>query len=121
MPDTIPLKCPRTTDRGAASGEKGLLNRINAEGPNAGKTRERPVSQARRQIVRMANAPFAPDMSEMTFCSSQVAKNDGIDNLARHVNNHILIDIRRLLAGITFLTQQIMATDTNAPSVSVIG
>jgi hypothetical protein len=70
----------------------------------------------------MAIAPFAPDMSEMTLRSSQVARSDGIDNLARHVSHHMLIDMRRLLVSITFLPKQVMAADTVSHTLTdVIG
>ena len=122
MPEAIPLKCPRMTDRGAAARENGLLKSMNAVGPSAGKTRGKPVCQARRLTVKIASAPFAPDMSEMTLRSSHLARRDGIDNLARQVSHHMVIDMRRLLVGITVLPARPAAADEGSQTLTgVIG
>ena len=51
-PEAIPIQCPRMTLRGAAAGENGALNRMNAVGPSAVKTRGAPLSQANRLMTK---------------------------------------------------------------------
>ena len=93
-----PVRCPRTTARGAADGANGLLNSMKAVGPRAGNTSGRSHSQATTLIVMMAAAPLTAATIEMTRRSSADPSSAGMLKRARRIKNRIRSD-RRCVVG----------------------
>ena len=81
------------TDRGAAAGENGRVNMMNALGPNAGNNSGIPLIHAAREITKIAEAPFNAATMEITFRSFIDDRSTGMLSHALSIRQRIRNEI----------------------------